>query len=119
MWSDDDDILKAALAAPEGDFRAFEQLVQLYRKRIRAGCLHLTRDANNADDLTQEVFVKAFFALRDFEGRSSFRHWLFRINVNHCLNHLSTQQRRETISLGDESEEIALRRAPSAPRRTR
>lgn len=107
MRRDDDDILKAALAAPEGDFRAFEQLVQLYRKRIRASCLHLTRDANNADDLTQEVFVKAFFALRDFEGRSSFRHWLFRISVNHCLSHLKSQQRRGTINLGDEAEDSA------------
>ena len=68
--------MRAAQEAPEGDLRAFEQLVNRYRKRILANCLYLTRDANNSEDLAQEVFVKAFFAMPRFEGRSSFRRWL-------------------------------------------
>ena len=83
----DDMLLRVVRAAPEGDLRAFEELVQLHRKRILADCRYLTRDENNSEDLAQEVFVKAFFGLQRFEGRSSFRHWLQRIKVNHCLNH--------------------------------
>src|ERR1035441_5068449 len=81
-------LLEQARTAPEGDLRAFEQLIQQYQKRIVADCRYMTRDESNSEDLAQEVFVKAFFGLRRFEGRSSFRHWLQRIKVHHCLNYL-------------------------------
>lgn len=48
---------------------------ELYQKRIVADCRYMIRDESNAEDLAQEVFVKAFFGLRGFEGRSSFRHF--------------------------------------------
>jgi RNA polymerase sigma-70 factor, ECF subfamily len=95
----DEELLKAARNAPEGDLRAFEQLIALYRKRILADCVYLTRDDANAEDLAQEVFVKAFFGLRRFEGRSSFRHWLQRIKVNHCLNHMKKRSHRSEVTL--------------------
>ncbi|MBM3763550.1 MAG: hypothetical protein FJW36_25370 [Acidobacteria bacterium] len=79
----DFELLQAALKAPEGDLRAFEELVARYHRRILANCRYLTRDEQYYEDLAQEVFVKAFFALKSFEGRSSFRHWLKRIKVNH------------------------------------
>src|ERR1044072_4597755 len=84
----DEELLQAARNAPAGDLRAFEQLIGLYQKQILADCLYLTRDDANSEDLAQEVFVKAYFGLGSFEGRSSFRHWLQRIKVNHCLNHI-------------------------------
>lgn len=93
------------MAAPEGDLRAFEQLVHLYRKRILADCQHLTRDSNNAEDLAQEVFVRAFFGMRSFEGRSSFRHWLQRIKVHHCLNHIKKRDGKEVLAVDDEAGE--------------
>ena len=95
----DEELLQAARTAPEGDLRAFEQLIALYQKRILADCVYLTRDDANSEDLAQEVFVKAFFALRAFEGRSSFRHWLQRIKVNHCLNHIRKKASRSEITL--------------------
>jgi RNA polymerase sigma-70 factor, ECF subfamily len=102
----DDELLQKARQSPEGDLRAFEQLVQQYQRRIVADCRHITRDENNADDLAQEVFVKAFFGLRKFEGRSSFRHWLQRIKVNHCLNHLKKQEGRTMVDIdADETRE--------------
>lgn len=76
------------MRARDGDLRAFESLVQLYQKKVVANCRHLTRDPNVAEDLAQEVFVKAFFGIRHFEGRSSFRHWLQRIKLNHCLTYI-------------------------------
>lgn len=96
-------LVRAAMAAPEGDLRAFEQLIFLYRKRIVADCQHLTRDSNNAEDLAQEVFVKAFFGMPNFEGRSSFRHWLQRIKVHHCLNHIKRREGKEILSVDEES----------------
>jgi RNA polymerase sigma-70 factor (ECF subfamily) len=59
----------------------------------------MTRDENGAEDLVQEIFVKAFFGLRGFEGRSSFRHWLQRIKVHHCLNHLKRQEGKTRVPL--------------------
>ena len=51
-----------------------------------ANCRYLTGSRADAEDLAQEVFVKAYFGLRRFEGRALFRTWLQRIKINHCLN---------------------------------
>ena len=100
----DEDLVRAARDAREGDLQAFEQLVDRHRKRILADCRYLTRDENNSEDLAQEVFVKAFFGLRNFEGRSSFRHWLQRIKVNHCLNHLKKRESGDVLIDEDAAE---------------
>jgi RNA polymerase sigma-70 factor, ECF subfamily len=115
----DEELLQAARNAPEGDLRAFEQLIALYQRRILADCIYLTRDDSNAEDLAQEVFVKAYFGLRAFEGRSSFRHWLQRIKVNHCLNHLKKQASRSEVTLDDPASENfdELRVEPEVSRR--
>lgn len=114
----DEELLRAAREAPEGDLRAFEQLVTLYQKRILADCRYLTRDESNSEDLAQEVFVKAYFALRTFEGRSTFRHWLQRIKVNHCLNFLKKRDGRDHLSIEEEGlgASPSLSVQPSAPR---
>lgn len=110
----DDELVRAALNAPEGDLRAFEELISLYQKRILADCQFLTRDQNNAEDLAQEVFVKAFFGLQRFEGRSSFRHWLQRIKVNHCLNHIKKRGGKESLAIDDEAvEKVEQLRVPA------
>ncbi len=70
------------------DTRAFDVLVGRYQRFVAANCRAITRMPNDVEDLAQEVFVKAFFALRRFEGRTTFGGWLKRIKVNHCLNHL-------------------------------
>jgi RNA polymerase sigma-70 factor (ECF subfamily) len=97
----DEELLQAVRDAPEGDLRAFEQLIQRYRKRILADCRYLTRDENNAEDLAQEVFVKAFFGLSSFESRSSFRHWLQSIKVHHCLSFLKKREGKGTIAMDE------------------
>ena len=66
----DELLLQEARKAPEGDLRAFEQLVLRYQGRVVANCRFITHDQNNAEDLAQEVLVKAFFGLPRFEGRS-------------------------------------------------
>ena len=99
----DEELLQQARRAPEGDLRAFEKLILLYQRRVVANCRYITRDPNNAEDLAQEVLVKAYFGFRSFEGRSSFSGWLQRIKINHCLNHLKKQAGRSFIGI-DESE---------------
>lgn len=70
------------------DSRPFAELVQRYERFVRANCRSITGSPSDAEDLAQEVFVKAYFALERFERRASFRTWIRRIKVNHCLNFL-------------------------------
>jgi len=84
----DDDLVSLARAAGTRDTRPFTALVQRHQGFVVANCRAITRSPADAEDLAQEVFVKAFFALRHFEGRAAFRTWIGRIKVNHCLNHL-------------------------------
>jgi len=72
--------------AQRGDRRAFDELVRRYRPRIYALALHMTGSASDADDITQEVFVKAFAALGQFAGKSEFFTWLYRIALNQCFS---------------------------------
>jgi RNA polymerase sigma-70 factor (ECF subfamily) len=95
----DEELLQQARKAPQGDLRAFEKLVLLYQRRVVANCRYITRDPNNAEDLAQEVLVKAYFGFRSFEGRSSFSNWLQRIKINHCLNHLKKQAGRSYVGI--------------------
>ncbi len=95
-------------AAKGGDQRAFEALVKRYRKRIYALALHMTRSASEADDIAQEVFLKAFRALPEFEGRSQFFTWVYRMAVNRSLNARRDRARRGEDTLDDPRLELAL-----------
>ena len=99
LGDSDEELLQQAREAPEGDLRAFEKLVLRYQRRVVANCRYITRDPNNAEDLAQEVLVKAFFGLRGFEGRSTFGSWLQRIKINHCLNYLKKQAGRSYVGV--------------------
>ena len=103
----DDELLQKAIGAADGDLSAFEQLVKQHQKRIVADCRYMTRDESSAEDLAQEVFLKAFFGLRSFEGRSSFRHWLQRIKVHHCLNHIKKQEGKKQVAIDEETTEMS------------
>ncbi len=95
-------------AAKAGDQRAFEALVRRYRKRIFALALHITRSSSEADDITQEVFLKAFRALPEFEGRSQFFTWVYRMTVNRSLNARRDRARRGEDTLDDARLELAV-----------
>lgn len=113
-WSDaDEDLVVQALNAPEGDFRAFEKLVRRYQKRVLANCRGITKDPSNAEDLAQEVLVKAFFGLRKLEAKSSFGRWLQRIKINHCLNFIKQRHGRSFLDIEvletDDFEELQVK----------
>jgi len=102
----DEALVAAIRTAPAGNTHAFEELVRRHQRRILANCRHLARAGNDAEDLAQEVFVKAYFALDGFEGRSTFITWLTRVKTNHCLNYL--QRRRGGPYVGFEDAEKTL-----------
>src|ERR1044071_6285798 len=94
-------------AAQAGDQRAFEALVRRYRKRIFALALHISGSASEADDITQDVFLKAYRALAEFEGRSQFFTWVYRMTVNRSLNVRRDRARRGEDVIDDTRLELA------------
>ncbi len=73
--------------AQKGDHEAFCSLARSYQRRIYALALHYTRDPHEAEDLSQEVWLKAYKAIGGFRGEAGFYTWLRRITVNTFLNH--------------------------------
>jgi len=73
------------LAAKSGDGQAFEILVERYQQRILATSRRFTRNREDAEDIVQQSFQKAFVYLHKFEGKSSFSTWLTRISINEAL----------------------------------
>jgi RNA polymerase sigma-70 factor (ECF subfamily) len=104
--------------AKAGDQRAFGELVRRYRQRIFALCLHLTGSQSDADDVTQEVFLRAFKCLHTFEGRSQFFTWVYRMAVNRSLNCRRDRKRRAESPIDDPRIERAIEvDAPGDPAR--
>ncbi len=88
--------------AQRGDLDAFDELVTRYQERIYSTVYHMTSCHEDADDLTQESFIKAFRALKSFKGDSSFFTWLYRIAVNKTINFLKQRKNRGgQMSLND------------------
>ncbi len=78
--------LDAELAA-KGDMEAFENIYRRYHQRVYTLCARMIRNATQAEDLTQEVFVQLFRKINTFRGDSSFSTWLHRLTVNQVLMH--------------------------------
>ena len=95
-------------AARNGNRQAFDALVRRYRSRVFALGLHLSGSAAEADDITQDVFVQAFGRIRQFEGRSQFFTWLYRITLNRALNARRAERRRRSVGLDDDRVRAAL-----------
>jgi RNA polymerase sigma-70 factor (ECF subfamily) len=87
--------------ARRGDLHAYDDLVKRYQERIYATIYHMTSNHEDANDLAQESFVKAFQALKSFKGGSSFYTWLYRIAVNKTINFLNQRKNRQHMSLND------------------
>jgi len=106
------EVLKPAAADPteeqvlvrrarQGDLAAYDDLVRRYQERIYATIYHMTSSHEDANDLAQETFIKAFQALKSFKGGSSFYTWLYRIAVNKTINFLKQRKNRSHMSLND------------------
>jgi RNA polymerase sigma factor (sigma-70 family) len=84
-----------------GDLDAYDELVRRYQERIYATIYHMTSNHEDASDLAQESFIKAFQAFKTFKGGSSFYTWLYRIAVNKTINFLKQRKNRTHMSLND------------------
>jgi RNA polymerase sigma-70 factor (ECF subfamily) len=87
--------------AQSGDLAAYDQLVRRYQERVYSTVYHMTSNHEDANDLTQEAFIKAFRALRSFKGDSSFYTWVYRIAINKTINFLKQRKNRAQMSLND------------------
>ena len=81
-----------------GDVAAFDQLILRYRERVFGMIYQMTSNREDAADLTQEAFIKAFQSIHRFAGQASFFTWLYRIAVNGTLTHLRRGRLRSFFS---------------------
>src|SRR5438046_10116844 len=101
--------------AKNGDTKAFEELVDRYKQKAYHIAFDFARDREEAQDLSQDAFLKAYMNIKKFDSRSGFYTWFYRILVNVCLDY----QRREARAHVESSEEQretgeTLNKAPSA-----
>lgn len=94
-------------SAQTGDHTAFEELVYSVDKQILSLALKYTRDEDDAKDIYQEVFIKAYRHLGKFKFESSFSTWIYRITVNTCLTH-QTRKRKNIYSIDEHIDEERL-----------
>ncbi|MGC8988555.1 MAG: RNA polymerase sigma factor [Verrucomicrobiia bacterium] len=99
----DDDYL--VRAAKQGDMAAFEELVDRHRDKLYARAFSMVRNEEEAIDLSQEAWVKAWQKLGQFKGGSSFLTWMTRIVINLCLDHLRKQKHPVSLSIEQLDEE--------------
>ena len=90
----------------EGDKSAFALLVRRYNTKVCSLAYSFTRDAVLADDLAQDIFLKAWFGLARFKGRSEFGTWLYRIAVNRIKDHLRRRATSREVPLDRASVEV-------------
>ena len=105
--------------ARNGDRRAFEELVERHKQKAYHIAFDFARDREEAKDLSQDAFLKAFTNLKYFDGRSSFYTWFYRILVNVCLDYKRSKQRKATEEF-DETVEFRMEAShptghPAAP----
>ena len=96
-----------------GDWEAFAILVRKYQSRVLTLATRILNNRSEAEDIAQDIFVKVFQSLHDFRGASRFSTWLYRITVNHCLNHLRRRTRQQQTLVVTEVEGW-MQEAPAA-----
>tara|TARA_B000000441_G_C21676046_1_gene310372 strand:- start:105 stop:734 length:630 start_codon:yes stop_codon:yes gene_type:complete len=102
---DIEDVFSLVQRAKSGDLSAFDSLIIRYRQRLYSVIYNMTMNADDAADLTQESFVKAFRSLAKFREKSSFYTWLYRIGVNLTLTYLKKRKIRQFFSFDQASED--------------
>ena len=98
MHQPDFEVIQRVLA---GETAAFDGLVRQYQQEIYRLTYRMTRNAEDAKDLAQETFVRAYRSLGTFRGQSRISTWLYRIAVNLCLNHLESSARQDPAEVDE------------------
>ena len=82
-----------------GDVKGYNEIVRKYQKQIYWVIRKMVLDHDEADDITQEVFIKVYSALKDFREESNLFTWLYRIATNYSINHIKKTKTRNTVSV--------------------
>src|SRR5919108_4082847 len=98
------DELTLVQAAKGGDVGAFEQLIKRYDRNVFRIAQHITQNREDAEDVVQDAFLKAYQNLEQFQGNSKFYTWLVRIAVNEALMKLRKRRNDRTVSLDEDVE---------------
>jgi RNA polymerase sigma-70 factor, ECF subfamily len=93
--------------AQHGDVEAFEMLVKKHQGRVFAVAGGILRNREDVEDISQQVFVKAYFSLKKFDQRAAFSTWLYKITVNECWDLLRKKKVRPLVYESELSEEQA------------
>src|SRR5712664_3396801 len=96
------DELTLVQAAKKGDVSAFEELVKRYDRNVFRIAQHITQHREDAEDVVQDAFLKAYSNLNQFQGQSKFYTWLVRIAVNEALMKLRRRRPERMVSLDEE-----------------
>lgn len=99
--SNEKDVLKYVHRALSGDAKAFEWLIKKYQKRIYFTVLQMVMNHEDADDILQETFIKAYTKLDTYDDSYPFYPWIYRIAINTALNHQKKKSRLRALSLDD------------------
>jgi RNA polymerase sigma-70 factor (ECF subfamily) len=91
--------------AQGGDKEAFEELIRRHQQRVFAVAGRILRKREDVEDISQQVFVKAYFSLKRFDQRAAFSTWLYKITVNECWDLLRKKKVRPLLYEADLSEE--------------
>lgn len=110
LRQEDDETLVAR--SQRGDAAAFDVLVERYQERLYATVYHMTANHEDANDLVQDAFIKAYRSLRSFKGQSSFYTWIYRIAVNRSINFLKRHRRRAANQTSHDDVDSAIEHDP-------
>lgn len=97
----DDELVALCQAQGSYDDRPIEELLHRYQNMVWRVCYSFMRNAQDAEDLTQEVFLRVYRSLPNFEGRSSLKTWIYRIALNTCKNEIRHRSRRPQTAESD------------------
>ncbi len=101
----DDPEVEWVRRAQRGDREAFEALIERHQRRVFLLVSRLVRKRDDMEDLVQEIFVKAFMAVRKYSFQASFGTWLARVAVNHCYDYLRRERGGRLAYYSELSEE--------------
>ncbi len=88
---------------------AFREIVERYQAKVFSIIYGILRNHNDAEDISQQVFAKIYFSIKNFDFRSSLLTWIYKITVNECYDYLRKKRVRKLVYESDFSEEDALR----------
>lgn len=91
--------------AKQGDMQAFEELILQHEKIVYNVAFRMMNHSEDAKDISQEVFIKAYRNIANFDERSTFSTWIYRITVNTCIDEMRKRKGKQSLSLDNEHED--------------